>query len=123
VNSVSCSAAGECVAGGYYDDTVSGGNRSSSRGHAFVVSETNGSWGDVTLVPSLPASCYVPWVFAEHVAAARKLLSTAHCRLGTITKVYSKAKRGRIIGERPQAGRLLKAGAKIALKVSKGPQR
>lgn len=39
VNSISCAAAGECVAGGY------------SFGGAFVVSETNGSWGTAMKVP------------------------------------------------------------------------
>ena len=42
MTSVSCAAAGECAAGGYYTD----GNV-----QAFVVSETNGSWGDAVGVP------------------------------------------------------------------------
>ena len=37
VNSVSCGAAGNCVAGGYYQDT-------SFRQHAFLVNERNGRW-------------------------------------------------------------------------------
>src|SRR5207244_3830750 len=44
VNSISCTAAGECAAGGYY---LSGGRR------AFVVSETNGSWGKPIEVPAM----------------------------------------------------------------------
>jgi len=38
VNSVSCGSAGNCVAGGYYQDA-------SFRQHAFLVNERNGRWG------------------------------------------------------------------------------
>ena len=41
---VSCAAVGECAAGGYYTD-------GSKHAQAFVVSETNGSWGDAIEVP------------------------------------------------------------------------
>ena len=44
VDSVSCAAAGECAAGGSYI------NRTGAR-QAFVVSETNGSWGKAIEVP------------------------------------------------------------------------
>ncbi len=44
VNSVSCASAGNCAAGGYYAD-------SSGHGQAFVVSETNGTWGTAIEVP------------------------------------------------------------------------
>ena len=45
VLSVSCAAAGDCVAGGYYV-LPNGYSR-----QAFVVSETNGSWGKPIEVP------------------------------------------------------------------------
>jgi hypothetical protein len=44
VNSVSCATAGNCAAGGFYLD-------GSGQGQAFVVSETNGSWGKARVVP------------------------------------------------------------------------
>ena len=44
VDSVSCAAAGACAAGGYYKD-------GSGNHQAFVVSETNGSWGNAVEVP------------------------------------------------------------------------
>jgi hypothetical protein len=46
VLSVSCATAGDCVAGGYYFDDSSGYHR-----QAFVVSETNGVWGNPIEVP------------------------------------------------------------------------
>ena len=44
VFSLSCAAAGDCAAGGFYKD-------GSGHDQAFVVSETNGSWGDAIEVP------------------------------------------------------------------------
>ena len=44
VNSVSCAAAGDCTAGGAYDD-------GSANSQAFVIDETNGSWGSAIEVP------------------------------------------------------------------------
>jgi hypothetical protein len=44
INSVSCSSAGNCAAGGSYRDV-------SSRFQAFVVSERNGRWGQALDVP------------------------------------------------------------------------
>ncbi len=47
VDSVSCVGIGECTSGGYYH---------TSRGtHAFVVSETNGSWGSAIKIPGVEA--------------------------------------------------------------------
>ena len=44
VISVSCASAGACTAAGYYQD-------GSSHSQAFVVSETNGRWGNAAEVP------------------------------------------------------------------------
>src|SRR5437879_303293 len=44
VNSVSCATAGNCAAGGSYRDA-------SHHTQAFVVDETNGSWGTAIEVP------------------------------------------------------------------------
>ena len=55
VLAVSCGAAGECAAGGYYTD-------SSGDDEAFVVSETNGSWGNAIEVPGTATR---RWPFTE----------------------------------------------------------
>jgi len=49
VSSISCAAAGECAAGGYY------GSVGEQAPHAFLVSETNGHWGNAIKVPGLAA--------------------------------------------------------------------
>jgi hypothetical protein len=48
ITSVSCNAAGDCGAGGYYAD-------SSGEQEAFVVSEADGTWGSPEEVPGLAA--------------------------------------------------------------------
>lgn len=55
VNSVSCPAVGTCAAGGTYED---GANFPTGHERAFVVDETNGSWGNAIEVPgtSKPAA-------------------------------------------------------------------
>jgi len=45
INSVSCSSAGNCSAGGYYYDGP-------GKSQAFVVNETNGKWGNAAEVPN-----------------------------------------------------------------------
>jgi hypothetical protein len=49
INSVSCPAAGDCGAGGFYDQHGGAGGR------AFVVSAVNGTWGTAQQVSGLPA--------------------------------------------------------------------
>jgi hypothetical protein len=48
VYSVSCASAGDCSAGGFYHD-------SAGHAQAFVVSETNGTWGSAREVPGTAA--------------------------------------------------------------------
>src|SRR5262249_56892388 len=48
VSAVSCASAGNCAAGGSYRDSSAGFQ-------AFVVSETNGTWGTAIEVPGLGA--------------------------------------------------------------------
>jgi cytochrome c551/c552 len=99
VNSVSCRAAGACTAGGFYFDA-------SGHAQAFVVDS--------------PLPCIVPKVVGKPLSAAKKRLTAAHCGVGKITKVYSKVKKGRVAAQSPRPGKHLKAGARVALRVSKG---
>jgi hypothetical protein len=52
VNSVSCGSAGNCTAGGFY---VNGSGAHGAFDQAFVVSETNGTWGKAVEVPGTAA--------------------------------------------------------------------
>ena len=118
VNSISCAASGECAAGGYYTSGYFSGRGSSGFGRrAYVVSETKGNWRNAIQV--FPA-CVDPNVVGKMLSAAKKTLHASDCGLGTIKKVYSKVKKGRVVAQQPIPGKLLKAGAKVALAVSKG---
>ena len=114
VDAISCAAAGECAAGGRYHG---------SSHHAFVVSETSGSWSNAIHVGNFPASCLVPNVVGKPISAAKKRLNARHCGLGKITRAYSKVKRGRVVAQRPKPGKALKAEARVAVTVSKGRRR
>jgi len=57
----------------------------------------------------------------QRLARAKARIRGRHCRIGTITKVQSSlAKRGRVVSQRPKAGRTLRRGAKVNLRVGRG---
>jgi len=55
---------------------------------------------------------------------AKAAIKKNHCRTGKVTRAYSKRfKRGRVIVQKPKAGKRLPAGSKVRLVVSKGRRR
>jgi hypothetical protein len=66
--------------------------------------------------PFTPPSCRAPNVVGRRLAAAKVLVRRRHCRVGKIVRVGS-ARRGfgRVVRERPAAGRRLQSGARITL--------
>ena len=55
------------------------------------------------------------------LANAEKAVRRAHCKVGKIKRVTSRTVRsGRVMSTSPRAGRMLRAGSKIELFVSKG---
>jgi beta-lactam-binding protein with PASTA domain len=66
------------------------------------------------------AACIVPKLKGKSVKAAKRALTKAHCRAGKITKKFSKAKKGRVISQKPKPGKHLAAGTKVSFAVSKG---
>lgn len=68
--------------------------------------------------------CVVPKVRGQTLRAARARLTRANCRLGRVRLVSSRrVKKGRVISQRPQAGRRLADHAKVNLVVSRGRRR
>jgi hypothetical protein len=65
-------------------------------------------------------SCAVPNVKGKTLAAARKAIGRAGCRVGKVTKRASKKKKGRVIAQSPRAGTTSAENAKVALVVSRG---
>jgi WD40-like Beta Propeller Repeat len=77
-------------------------------------------WG----VQPEPATCTVPRLRGRMLGPARSLLYRNHCRLGRVSRVYSRhLKRGRIIAQSPRPGAVRRAEARVAVIVSRGPRR
>ena len=85
--------------------------------------------GKVAFQASLPSGtsaagrCVVPKLKGKKLKAARRAIKRAHCHVGRIVKRHSKARRRRVIGQRPRSGSKRAAGAPIKLVVSRGPAR
>jgi uncharacterized repeat protein (TIGR01451 family) len=70
-----------------------------------------------------PAKCHVPKAIGLKLAKARARIIRAHCRVGKVRKKFSsRRKKGKVIAQKPKAGKTLAAGSKIALTVGKGPR-
>ena len=69
------------------------------------------------------ARCTVPNVRGKTLRAARAAIRRNHCRVGRIERRFSSAKAGRVIAQRPRAGRRLAVGARVHIVVSKGKRR
>jgi hypothetical protein len=67
------------------------------------------------------ARCVVPNVKGKTLAAAKRKITAAHCRTGTVTRARSKTvRKGRVIRQSPKAGKKLPSGSKVKLTVSRG---
>lgn len=79
---------------------------------------------DPPIPPSPPpraVKCRVPKTKGMKLNAAERAMRKAHCKVGKVKHVKSKkVRRGRVMSTTPRAGRILRAGTKIELFVSKG---
>ena len=65
--------------------------------------------------------CVVPKLKGKSLKAAKRSLRSRFCRLGKVRQAFSKkVKRGRVISQKPRAGKHLRAGAKVNVVLSKG---
>jgi List-Bact-rpt repeat protein/PASTA domain-containing protein len=67
--------------------------------------------------------CIVPALKRKTLAAARRALSAAHCRLAKVRRAYSRVSRGRILAQSPAAGTRLANGGSVSVVVSRGSRR
>jgi hypothetical protein len=71
--------------------------------------------------PPVRIRCRVPRVSGLALARAKVSIRRSHCSLGKISWRYSvRARRGRVIAQRPAPGRLLPNKARVSLVVSRG---
>jgi hypothetical protein len=67
------------------------------------------------------APCRVPKVVGKPLASAKSTIAKGHCRSGTVHHAYSSTKaKGTVVSQSSRAGRVLPAGARIDLVVSRG---
>jgi hypothetical protein len=89
-------------------------------------------WGKVTGAggppppppPFVPPKCVVPNVVGKRLALAKTKIKAGHCRVGKLTYTTStKRRKGRVVKERPAAGKRLANGTKVSLWIGRGPRR
>jgi PASTA domain len=69
----------------------------------------------------VPPRCKVPRVVGKRLAPARRAIRARHCRVGRVGYRRSTRPRGRVVSQRPRAGRTLVNGARVNLVLSRGP--
>jgi hypothetical protein len=121
--SVDCSL-GSMVPGGSATYTTSIHAQVSMENRIAVLSCTSSSscgtivTADVDTIVVQP--CVVPNVRSRSLGSAKRRLKKANCALGTVKRKHSRrAKRGRVLSQRPAAGTKLPGGAKVSLTVGK----
>jgi len=70
--------------------------------------------------PPPPPACVVPRLQRKTLGAAKRMIRTAHCRLGAVRRAYSRRRKGTVLSQRPAPGTRRPAGTRINLVVSKG---
>jgi len=87
---------------------------------AVPVSSTPITMTPGATAPNAPVpQCLVPRLGAKKLAAARKALKSADCKLGRVTKLKgATAKSGLVVSQNPQSGKKLTAGSKVAIKLT-----
>ena len=97
---------------GSYNVTVSQADR---------VGNQTSAHGTVTISP---APCVVPRVLGLTLVRARAAIKRRHCRAGRVVRAFSKkVTKGRVLAQRPRAGKHLAPGARVKLVVSRGKRR
>jgi hypothetical protein len=67
--------------------------------------------------------CRVPKVVGQRVASARRTIARRHCRTGKVGYAYSRKRKSVVISQSRRPGKVLPAGSKINLIVSRGRRR
>lgn len=67
-----------------------------------------------------PTRCHVPRVLGQTLARARRTISARHCVVGRVRYTRSTRPRGKVLSQKPRAGRRLARGSPVHLVVSRG---
>jgi beta-lactam-binding protein with PASTA domain len=75
------------------------------------------------LLPT-PKPCVVPKIERKTLSNAKRSIRSHACTVGAVRRVTSRTvKKGRVISQKPRAGKRLRHGAKVNLVVSEGRRR
>jgi PASTA domain len=124
-----CNAAGACIdIDGEMESTHTVVAADLNSRLRVVVTASNGAGSasaasGLTRRASRKPLCVVPRVQGKKVAAARRAIRRANCRVGRVRKARSLRPTGRVIRQTPRAGKRLPLGTKVNLVVSRGPSR
>jgi hypothetical protein len=100
-------------------DSVAIGDLNGDRKPDLVTANADGN--AVSVLLNATGLCAVPSVIGAMLAAAKRAIGRAHCRVGAIGAAYSRTVRsGRVISERPKPGTVLPTRGKVNLVVSRG---
>jgi len=87
----------------------------------LATANTNTKYGTVSVLTNTPGLCTVQGVMRQTLSAAKRTIARANCRVGKISRAYSKKiKRGRVISQKPRFGAVLPGDGKVNLVVSRG---
>jgi hypothetical protein len=111
---------GSGVAGDFLDSSARGliheSKGAPQQSGRYVFAIRNGSTGG----DARPA-CVVPNVRGKALVMAKRKVVAGHCSVGAVKRLASKTvAAGRVVSQRPGAGRTLASGAKVRLVVSRG---
>jgi hypothetical protein len=123
--SFSASATGSCTVSGTTVHVTGAGSctiTASQAGNANFNAATNVAQSfTISAAPPPAKKCTVPKVVGKTLAAAKLALKAKHCVAGTVSRAYSRTiKKGKVVSQSRRAGRVLPAGTKVNLVVSRG---
>jgi hypothetical protein len=84
-----------------------------------VLNQRNG-YTYLAVLLNTPGLCNVQRVGGMTLAAAKRQLAHINCRVGKVSRAYSKAMPGLVISQKPKFGAVRPGGGKVNLVVSKG---
>lgn len=93
--------------------------------HSVIVAvrDEAGMTGSATFSVRVRPPCRVPNLEGRTLTGVRTVLNRRYCALGVVTRAFSsRVRAGRVISQGPGAGRVLPTGAKVKVKLSKGPR-
>jgi PASTA domain len=87
------------------------------------VTDEAGTRGSAAFSVKVRPPCRVPSLEGRTLRVVRTVLRRRSCRLGVVTRAFSpRVRAGRVISQMPRAGAVLPTGAKVRVKLSKGPR-